>query len=230
MTIDDGHIDLTGGQHAIDAVTADWVFFFGYDESAGSTKDEQYRVNFVGPGSITVDRSGLWAPFQLNNNGSIEWFNLQPITIKSSGIWAFYRPMVKVVKNGADFNQFFRVDGEAGQNDYRLTSLLGNFSCDFDEDGQCGIADIDQLMIDAETGGTSTDMNADGTVDMADRDQWLADAATGERRLGTIPRWRHGSQHQSRLPRSKCHRYELARRKRISLVPWKCFDGRCRWG
>ncbi len=45
--------------------------------------------------------------------------------------------------------------------------------CDFNGDQYCDGPDIDQLMIDAATGGTTTDLNDDGVVDNADRDQWL---------------------------------------------------------
>ncbi len=50
--------------------------------------------------------------------------------------------------------------------------------CDFDGDGACDGADINQLMNDAETGGTSTDLTGDGVVNDMDRDAWLALAGT----------------------------------------------------
>lgn len=49
-------------------------------------------------------------------------------------------------------------------------------ACDFDMGGGCDLDDINQLMNDAETGGTSTDMNGDDVVNDADRDLWLASA------------------------------------------------------
>jgi hypothetical protein len=50
--------------------------------------------------------------------------------------------------------------------------------CDFDLGGGCDVDDINQLMRDAETGGTSTDMNGDDVVNDVDRDLWLASAGS----------------------------------------------------
>jgi hypothetical protein len=48
--------------------------------------------------------------------------------------------------------------------------------CDFDADGFCGCADIDQLIAEIVDGNHDPhfDLNGDGLVDVSDRDAWLA--------------------------------------------------------
>ncbi len=50
--------------------------------------------------------------------------------------------------------------------------------CDFDDDGDCDIDDIDTLIgeIAAGTNDVAFDLTGDSLVDLADRDQWLVDA------------------------------------------------------
>ena len=50
--------------------------------------------------------------------------------------------------------------------------------CDFDEDGDCDIDDIDALITEIAGGmnNLAFDLTGDNLVDLADRDQWLADA------------------------------------------------------
>lgn len=45
--------------------------------------------------------------------------------------------------------------------------------CDFDEDGQCSVEDLDQLFRDGESDLSATDLTGDGVVDNLDRDEWL---------------------------------------------------------
>ena len=49
-------------------------------------------------------------------------------------------------------------------------------SCDFNNDGQCNIHDIDALIMEIATGGNDPlfDLNGDNTVNLLDRDDWLA--------------------------------------------------------
>jgi len=58
--------------------------------------------------------------------------------------------------------------------------------CDLDDDGQCGVSDLDLMLaegplvdgVDVELGGNELfDMNGDGVLDREDVDIWLADAA-----------------------------------------------------
>lgn len=55
-----------------------------------------------------------------------------------------------------------------------------DLTCDFNGDGVCDIADIDELTttISAGTNDPAFDLNADTLVSDADRDVWLANAAT----------------------------------------------------
>ena len=66
MTIDDGHLDLTGGETydllvgvpaPVGPGNADLVFINGFENDA--PKGENYVINFIGPGSITVDKAGI---------------------------------------------------------------------------------------------------------------------------------------------------------------------------
>ena len=56
-------------------------------------------------------------------------------------------------------------------------------SCDFDQDGGCGLSDIDALvaMIASGDNNVAFDLTGDGLVNLADRDAWLA--AAGARRI-----------------------------------------------
>ena len=66
VTINDGAIDLTGGnsydlvggqqKRLVGRGNADLVFINGFED--GAPKDENYVINFTGPGSITVDQAG----------------------------------------------------------------------------------------------------------------------------------------------------------------------------
>ncbi|MEM8680194.1 MAG: choice-of-anchor Q domain-containing protein, partial [Planctomycetota bacterium] len=59
-------------------------------------------------------------------------------------------------------------------------------NCDFDDDGDCDINDIDALIteIASAANGLLFDLTGDGMVNLADRDQWLADA--GARHLASM--------------------------------------------
>ena len=52
--------------------------------------------------------------------------------------------------------------------------------CDFDGDGLCNVADIDQLVGGIIDGGNDPglDINRDGVVDTGDLDDWRSEAAT----------------------------------------------------
>ena len=76
MNINDGTLDLTGGDvpGVGDAGDADLVFTNRFiDEFDLPT----YAINFTGPGSITVDSSGIINAYRDENE---EWQNLDPVT------------------------------------------------------------------------------------------------------------------------------------------------------
>ncbi len=56
----------------------------------------------------------------------------------------------------------------------------GNFdACDFDENGRCDIADLDQLLYSGLTSGDlKYDLDGSGTVDLKDRDSFLSGLST----------------------------------------------------
>ena len=67
----------------------------------------------------------------------------------------------------------------------RLDAPWGILSCDFDDNSQCDIDDLNQLLglgpVAAgvlAAGNESFDLTGDGIIDNADVDQWLAAAAT----------------------------------------------------
>src|SRR4030095_3770800 len=62
MTINNGTLDLTGGNIYDDffgLVNGELVFFYEWNGVANSAKNESYKINFTGPGSIIVD-NGLF--------------------------------------------------------------------------------------------------------------------------------------------------------------------------
>jgi hypothetical protein len=49
-----------------------------------------------------------------------------------------------------------------------------NLECDFNDDGQCNLTDIDLLTMEVAMLGTNLafDLTGDGSVNIADRDAW----------------------------------------------------------
>jgi hypothetical protein len=173
MTINEGTIDLTGGDTAPVEngdliVNADLAFFYDYQESLpgpspparpGRPKDEEYEINFTGPGSITVDNSGIWVyrqdEFGIWNEGTagpLEYEDLWDMGIlKANGLSGRTGTLYGDSNNPttltpALFSEYFSVTGTPGSDDYILNSLIAA-SPDLEQDA---------------------DYNADGTIDAAD--------------------------------------------------------------
>lgn len=122
MTIYDGSIDLTGGdvEGVGEEADADLVFTYGRN-GAGDPKNENYSLNFAGPGSLTVDRSGIIVAVKDEDN---VWTGLDPITYEELWDMGILQSLGQSGLNDADFSEYFEVTGELGQDNYMLTSLL----------------------------------------------------------------------------------------------------------
>ena len=96
MTIENGFVDLTGGdvEGVGDEADADLVFTYGLD-SENEPKNEDYSINFIGPGSITVDSSGIIVPVKDPNDG---WTGLDPVTYEELWTWGFCKRSDRAVQ------------------------------------------------------------------------------------------------------------------------------------
>ncbi len=177
MTINDGFLDLTGGTvpGVGDEADADWVIMYGYDENAGEPKNEQYSVNFTGPGSITVDSSGIIVPFKLDTGGgNVVWTNLDPVGYEDLWEAGILQADGLDVGSGRSFDEFFMIEGALGDNDYRLISLVGGetmFAGDVNMDGRVDVADLNIIGLNWRMEGKTKaegDLTGDGIVDAAD--------------------------------------------------------------
>lgn len=183
MTINDGFLDLTGGTvpGVGDEADADWVLIFDIDENgnellgteAGDPKEEDYNVNFTGPGSITVDSSGIIVPIKVDTGGgNFVWTNLDPI--EYGDLWenGILQANGMSGPDGALFDDFFTVEGQLGSDDYKLISLITDVvPGDINGDGQVDAADLNILGINWQ-GMDKTpeegDLTGDGNVNAAD--------------------------------------------------------------
>jgi hypothetical protein len=148
-TINNGTVDLTGGtypeQNDSNIVTADLAFFFGTDigdgdgnANTGLPKNEDYTINFTGPGSITVDHSGI----KVYREDSIGLWTLTPSTYQDLWNAGILQANGQSGLTGATFNNFFSVTGSSGADNYTLTSLLGGLAGDFNGDHKVDGADF----------------------------------------------------------------------------------------
>ena len=200
MTINNGSLDLTGGDvpGVGDEADGDLVFIFDIDEDGrhsenpGDFKNEDYNINFTGPGSITVDSSGIIAPFKIDTGGgNYVWTNLEPITYEEVWEAGILQANGLDVNSGRSFDEFFMVEGELGSDDYKLISLLTTgFAGDVNEDGQVDVADLNiigvnwQMMDKTRAEG---DLNGDGNVDVADLNILALDWQMGVAAAAAVP-------------------------------------------
>jgi PEP-CTERM motif-containing protein len=152
VTINNGSWDLTGGDNVATAndgndVYADLAIFYGTDQGdgdgntfSGLPKDEEYEINFTGPGSITVDTGGIvvyrqdefgiwdqpWEGSTATRSSYEDLWNAG--ILKANGLSGL---------TGSAFGDFFSTTGSVGAANYMLTSniLLGDFDDDGDVDG-----------------------------------------------------------------------------------------------
>ena len=179
VNINDGAIDLTGGDVEIEAFgNADLVFTNKY---AGTEFEEDlptYTINFTGPGSITVDESGILnmscIDFDQDANNCLDWSDDDPVTYQQ--LWDVGILQANGVTGpDGDFDQFFSVSGSLGQADYTVNSKVGGLRGDFNNDQVVNATDIDLLSAEvvAGTNNSAFDLNSDGAVNQADRTEWI---------------------------------------------------------
>jgi hypothetical protein len=189
FTINNGHMDLTGGgvpifngeMEGLGGVVADLAFFYDYSEHFSladplRAHNEEYVINFTGPGSITVDSAGIRVLRQpapedpspdppdpvvpadwLGRDVQVSYQDLWNMGIlqanglsgKTGQAWPHDGATPRTLVP-ADFNTFFSVTGTPGTDNYILTSLIE------------GLPDP----------GLDGDFNLDGKVDAADYVVW----------------------------------------------------------
>lgn len=173
MVINNGTVDLTGGDVTPDSEApgnGDLVFT---NHHLADIDQPTYVINFTGPGSLTVDRTGI-INAKLDENG--EWQGLEAISYQDLWDEGILQADGKSGKTGASFTQYFTVTGTVGSDNYKLTrsaavGLLG----DFNKDGSLTVLDIDALsgVVRAGSNDAAYDVNADNKVDQADRSVWV---------------------------------------------------------
>jgi hypothetical protein len=167
VTINNGHMDLTGGDTApiensneFIPLTADLAFFYDNSENPAveGAHNEQHEINFTGPGSITVDSGGIYVYRQdqdgIWNTGATQ-SSYQDLwdqgILKANGLSGkmgqiFGDGMNPHILQPANFSDFFTVTGMPGMDNYTLTSLIegtaaAGITGDFNNDGSVDTAD-----------------------------------------------------------------------------------------
>jgi len=168
LTINDGSLDLTGGD--TEAATAapatilsvafnrnpDLVFSHLFRASDDNTEGpvgpagEKYAINFTGPGSITVDHSGIVVLTE--NDDTQTNFTVNDATYQELWDLGILQANGLSGLTGATFGDFFTTSGTLGMDNYILTSLVGGLAGDHDNDGD--VDGNDFLLIQRGLGGT----------------------------------------------------------------------------
>lgn len=174
MTIDNGTVDLTGGDVPLgEAADGDLVFT---NRFVDDFDQPTYAINFIGPGTITVDEAGI---INATINENEEWEDIDPITYQELWDAGILQANGQSGVDGANFDSFFSVTGQLGQDDYTLTWSVTNVVGDYDGDDLLTANDIDLLTAEviAGTNNPDFDLNGDGSVNVADRAAWVTGAA-----------------------------------------------------
>jgi hypothetical protein len=150
MTINNGTLDLTGGNLYDDffgLVNGELVFFYEWNEVAGTPKFEDYNLNFTGPGSIIVD-NGLFVVEQDSEGTFLPKGGVAPdlyISVTYQDLWNFgiLQANGQSGLTGATFSNFFTTTGTAGLANYTLTSLVAppGLAGDYNNNGKVDAAD-----------------------------------------------------------------------------------------
>lgn len=176
MTINDGSVDLTGGEYIPDDTYpyyGDLIFANPFTPDAEADQPT-YAINFTGPGSITVDSSGVVSA-KVNEFG--EWINTDPISYQDLWDEGILQVNGKSGLDGEVFANYFTVTGSVGQDNYTLTRSAGGVTGDFDNDGALTAADIELLSAQVRAGSNPAayDLNGDNSVNDVDRTVWIND-------------------------------------------------------
>jgi hypothetical protein len=170
MTINDGTVDLTGGDSEPllgVGIEPDLLFAYTYRPDDFVFSDEKYAINFTGPGTMTVDHSGIY---------TVNWDEAgtptaAPRTYQQLWDLGILQANGLSGLDGATFGDFFSTTGALGSDNYMLTSLLpggGGGDGDFDGDG-----DVDGNDFLVWQRGVGSTHNA---ADLAD---WMANFGPG---------------------------------------------------
>ena len=151
MNINNGSLDVSGGdiyfvENGDLIVNADLAFFYDYQERSPADpglpvvrparpKNEKYEINFTGPGSVTVDKAGIWVYEQSStgtwNEGTAGPLSYQDLwskgILKSNGLSGrtgtlFGDGTGPRNLTPANFDNFFTVTGMPGEDNYTLTA------------------------------------------------------------------------------------------------------------
>ena len=201
MTINNGHLDLTGGDEYMlnnDALPmrADLAFIYDWKGDADPTNDESFIINFTGPGDITVDgldstpldtpqaaagRGGIRIATNVAASGASNYGNDGNTQRSYQDLWnmGILRANNKSGLTGDIFNLYFVTTNNPGDNNYKLTSLVvaagpcNKCKGDFNVDGKVDEADY---VLWQKTLGSTTDLSADGNrslnIDSGDIIHW----------------------------------------------------------
>ncbi len=183
MTINNGTVDLTGGDTNVDVgaipetllsvlfdKNPDLVFTYLYrtddnTEGPAGPANEKHVINFTGPGSFTVDHSGIYVAIEHDESG----LNFTADEKTYQELW----DMGILQANGLSgldseiFDDYFAVTGTLGADNYTLTSKLTGGG-----------------------GGAPGDFNGDGVVDGADFLVWQRGGSPNPVSAADLAEWR----------------------------------------
>jgi hypothetical protein len=168
MTINDGTLDLTGGnayQDFFGLVDGELIFIYEYYGGVGP-KNEKYSINFTGPGSIIVDTgifvaeqdsAGVYSPHHELDPGAVPDLYTS-ITYQDLWNLGILQANGLSGETGATFGDFFTTTGSAGIANYTLTSLLtpAGLDGDYNDDGTVDAADY---VVWRKSGGSTEGYN-----------------------------------------------------------------------
>lgn len=187
MTIDDGIVDLTGGDSFVQDNDGkllpynDLVLCYNYDSGSSAPCDETYIINFTGGGKIIVDNgiiapvmdaSGLWTSSLIGGSDEYALLSYEDLwdagILQSNGLSGL---------DGETFGDYFSVTGSKNADNYTLMSLLGvvELPGDLNGDGKVNSGDLD--IVRGNWGSNVDpgcllcgDANGDGVVNSGDLD------------------------------------------------------------
>jgi hypothetical protein len=178
MTINNGTVDLTGGQNAADDATpisGDLVFTNQFNlEIDPPEYQPTFAINFTGPGTFTVDRAGIYNVYADEAGLLLE--GLEPITYQELWDVGILQANGLSGVDGADFNTYFTTTGSLGSDNYTLTSkVAGVLPGDYNNNQELDAGDLDLQASDGIANQNLLyDLNGDGVVDYeGDRVMWL---------------------------------------------------------
>jgi hypothetical protein len=211
MSINNGHLDLTGGGIPIEngemtdlgGVVGDLQFFYDWSESLNRSNpltahNEEYVINFTGPGSITVDEAGIRvlrqpAPGDPTDPLTASDWTGRDVQVSYLDLWnaGILQANGLSGKTGtrwgdnvntphtltpANFNDFFMVTNNPGDNNYILTSLIAATpvpGVPGDYNGN-GVVDGADYVMFRNGGPLQNEVATIGSITIEDYNEWRA--------------------------------------------------------